>query len=417
MDKLILVGNGFDLAHNLPTSYCNFLDYIWSNLTIDRKRFLKLVFLNEQYVLPNIAIKSYDDFVKNINELKEDYEFIFKKSDFGDRSFILESKDLNPHKPNVKVFEFRNKFFELITVSRVENWVDIENEYYKVLVGLVDGSNNTPIKSIENLNNEFNEIKDYLRNYLNENIEESFRFSSKKNSILDIVELFKYDSKYLSEKANLEYLLEFPKEMEKKLIDFDREMISYEENRILRVNAFQNLFLDFNYTSTIKTYVNKLNDLNMTKYGNSIHIQIHGSLTSKDNPINFGFGDEMDDHYRVIENTGNNKFLENIKSFMYLGNSNYRTLLNWIGEDKPFQVYVMGHSCGLSDRTLLNTIFEHPNCKSIKIFYHKGKGGDNYRELSMNISRHFNKKAQMREKLVPKNLCSELPQTGYFPRL
>lgn len=26
----------------------------------------------------------------------------------------------------------------------------------------------------------------------------------------------------------------------------------------------------------------------------------------------------------------------------------------------------MGHSCGLSDRTMLKEIFEHDNCKSIK---------------------------------------------------
>ncbi|RMZ61332.1 hypothetical protein D1632_00110 [Chryseobacterium nematophagum] len=31
----------------------------------------------------------------------------------------------------------------------------------------------------------------------------------------------------------------------------------------------------------------------------------------------------------------------------------------------------MAHSCGNTDRTLLNTIFEHENCVSVKIFYHQ----------------------------------------------
>jgi hypothetical protein len=38
-----------------------------------------------------------------------------------------------------------------------------------------------------------------------------------------------------------------------------------------------------------------------------------------------------------------------------------------------FQVLIMGHSCGLSDRTLLNIVFEHNNCRSIKVFITKQK--------------------------------------------
>jgi hypothetical protein len=76
----------------------------------------------------------------------------------------------------------------------------------------------------------------------------------------------------------------------------------------------------------------------------------------------------------------------------------------------------MGHSCGLSDRTLLNSLFEHHNCLSIKVFYHKyqeiDKDGneDNYSDIIKNISRHFNQKAMMRSKIVDKTLCEPLPQ-------
>ncbi len=31
---------------------------------------------------------------------------------------------------------------------------------------------------------------------------------------------------------------------------------------------------------------------------------------------------------------------------------------------------VVGHSYGLSDRTLLSLIFEHKHCRSIKVHYH-----------------------------------------------
>lgn len=118
----------------------------------------------------------------------------------------------------------------------------------------------------------------------------------------------------------------------------------------------------------------------------------------------------MDDDYKLIEKKGNNEYLKNIKSFQYLHTSNYRKLLNWIETDK-FQVYIFGHSCGLSDRTLLNTIFENDNCRSIKIFYYKNEKGSNYTDLTHNISRHFNEKSLMRRKIVDKTLCIELPKT------
>jgi len=69
----------------------------------------------------------------------------------------------------------------------------------------------------------------------------------------------------------------------------------------------------------------------------------------------------------------------------------------------------MGHSCGNSDRTLLNTLFEHKNCVSIKVFYHQiNENDDNYSDVIRNISRNFNDKKMMREKVVNKRYCSPL---------
>ena len=32
MNRIILIGNGFDLSHNFPTGYHNFLDYLWEKI-------------------------------------------------------------------------------------------------------------------------------------------------------------------------------------------------------------------------------------------------------------------------------------------------------------------------------------------------------------------------------------------------
>jgi len=62
--------------------------------------------------------------------------------------------------------------------------------------------------------------------------------------------------------------------------------------------------------------------------------------------------------------------------------------------------FILGHSCGISDRTLLNEFFEHEDCKSIRIFYHERKDGTNNKlESSIEIMKHFKDKIKMREKI------------------
>ena len=73
----------------------------------------------------------------------------------------------------------------------------------------------------------------------------------------------------------------------------------------------------------------------------------------------------------------------------------------------------MGHSCGISDRTLLNSLFEHEHCKSIKPFYHKREAGtDDYDDIIMNIYRNFKDKNSYRKKVVNRRDCEPLPQIG-----
>ena len=161
------------------------------------------------------------------------------------------------------------------------------------------------------------------------------------------------------------------------------------------------LLLNFNYTKTAES-------LYIKEGMNFEIINIHGELKSDNNPIIFGYGDELDEDYQKIEKTQNNDFLENIKSIKYHQTRNYRDLLKFI-ESGIYQVFVMGHSCGNSDRTLLNTLFEHKNCASIKVFYRQMKDGtDDYSNLIRNISRNFNDKPKMRDIVVNREYCSPL---------
>ena len=163
------------------------------------------------------------------------------------------------------------------------------------------------------------------------------------------------------------------------------------------------MFLNFNYTNIEELYIDKIKPVDHKFIPLDIHI--HGELNNPNNPIIFGYGDELEDNYSKLENLNDNNYLENVKSIKYQETDNYKQMLNFVNSDK-YQIIILGHSCGNSDRTLLNTLFEHENCVSIKPYYYQynenGIIKDNYSDIVRNISRSFTDKKSMRDKVVNK---------------
>lgn len=410
MDKLFIIGNGFDLAHGYPTAYCDFVKWLWNNIHKDPTniKFHKLIklnteisFLREYNQNLNTNINCYNDFLKDFDA--------FKNSNNQVNSF-----ELSATYRRIEIFKFENKFFyELCIYFPDAKWSDIESLFYKILTDLSNGikPSNSRI-DIDKLNSDMEVIKEFFSEYLLECV-----IYKDLNFEMPFPELLRFKSKNLDNlilsKDGSNYLNEFPSEMKDRLITTDQLIQEAEDFESWSVNGIKpcTLILDFNYTDTINQYINNAINRNSFEYGEITHIKIHGNLNDKNNPINLGFGDEMDDQYKKLENMNDNRYLKYIKSFMYSNNSNYRKLLNWI-DTYDFQVYILGHSCGLSDRIMLNTIFEHPNCHSIKVYYYQWEENgiikDDFTDKIQNISRHFNKKKQMREKLVDKSISKPL---------
>ena len=165
-------------------------------------------------------------------------------------------------------------------------------------------------------------------------------------------------------------------------------------------------FLNFNYTPILNKYIEQIKTIP------TINIPIHGELEGDDitkQSLVFGYGDELDKDYLEFENMNNDALFAHIKSFKYLHFDHYRSMLEFVNR-APFQVHIYGHSCGLSDRTLLNTIFENENCISIKNFYYSNNGKDDYEQKSYAIARHFKNKADLRAKVVNKTKCQPMAQ-------
>jgi hypothetical protein len=355
MNKLILIGNGFDLAHGLKTSYKDFL--LW--------------YLNA-LILRLETSKNISD---EIIEVTAPYTIKFNDGKpFNTIPNLQES--LTKHNVRLK---YKSDFVESIFKAyRASNWVDIEYFYYRSLVSVFDAQ---PLPKI--LDNGYFNIVALINNNLG--------FLAKK-----LVEYLK--SEVIGSAKINPVISHMFSEITGANNSGNKTIVNHPQNTLI---------LNFNYTKTINLYDVELG----LKTSRSKMINIHGEIYSNNNPIIFGYGDEMDPDYPRLENLNMNRLLDNIKSFHYFITSNYKALSSFINSGNPFTVYILGHSCGISDRVLLNKIFEHKDCQKIKIYYHQREDGtSDYFEKTQEISRHFMPETKdiMRERIVSFDKCEPL---------
>ncbi|MBO4738469.1 MAG: hypothetical protein J5606_02800 [Bacteroidales bacterium] len=331
MNRVILIGNGFDLAHGLKTRYEDFINWYWT------KRVKEFRYQNGQL----------ND---GLCHCKINYN--------NENNYVLSKSFTSP------------LFQEICQLIETKKWVDIEEIFYKHLTE----------KAPEKVNKELNIIKCNLIEYLKE-----IQRSITKNLMI----------------PNIKEKIAEPIKEDDIAVNSMNTYNDWKDERLFDYTPDRIMVLNFNYTSIANMYIPKEDKFSI--------IHIHGQLNNPQSVI-FGYGDELDENYKNILNTKDNEYLRNIKSIRYLESSNYRQLLSFIEADS-YQVYIMGHSCGTSDRTLLNTLFEHKNCVSIKPFYYKNADGtDNYMEITQNISRNFTNMKLMRDRVVNKTRCEPMPQ-------
>lgn len=379
MNRLVIIGNGFDMAHGLKTSYIDFINWYWD--------------------------KRIDAFAGNTTKISEDClcrlsinadadlscwnVFAFMNSYFkdirGNRN--CSGFDVIKYIQNKsEIFSINySQFFGIILQSiETKGWVDIENDYYQLLKETRKTDCGYTVKE---LNEQLAFLQEKLVEYL-QTISTNQPIKDLHDAIIDF-----FDPADFSTEGRKKALEDIGLDIK----SFREVEYNYEERNKLIPKRI--MLLSFNYTATAKMYSNFNLDLNY----------IHGELEHPENII-FGYGDEHDKDYQAILDKNDNELLKHVKSVKYLETRKYKNMLEFL-MSAPFQVFIMGHSCGNSDRTLLNTVFEHKNCISIKPFYHKWTdGSDNYLDIVQNISRNFNftNMRLFRDRVVNKEQCNTI---------
>ena len=417
MNRIVLIGNGFDLAHDLKTSYKNFIEGYW------QYRFSK--FAKEYSVVSKDLLCTLER--QDGNSWYIVYQELTRRNLAplsGEQAwkYIREDRSCN--------VTYSDFFGKIIKSIETKGWVDIENEYYSLLKEYAFESTSSPnntspngqledesIEKIKSLNSQLEYLKSLLVDYLKsientakniESIKEKMYapisvdevsvegqrvlkdwvdfWIEKDKTIFD--KLWRYG---LTEKDCLDNIQDF-------YVNYPNGDCSYTDapDELLLPDAVT--ILNFNYTNTPELYYNE--NLGSINY-------IHGKVDDLKTVI-FGYGDELDARFKELQNFNENECLKNIKTIKYLETNKYREILKFM-ESAPYQVCIMGHSCGNSDRTLLNTLFEHKNCISIKPYYHQiDEKKDDYIEKIQNISRNFTDMKLMRDRVVNKEYCEPL---------
>ena len=334
--QLFLIGNGFDLAHGIPTSYNDLVNWYGEEL-IKKLREVKTV--DDDFFETTLSVPigggaySIRDCPSSFSKLL-DSGYAKSKSDF---------------------------FTELLAYYRKGNWVDIEGFYFEKLkkIAAIPKDKINPeerLKRVKSLNLQFQNVQDLLSRYL-ETLKDEITLIPE---FLDMFEPRNAHDRYL--------------------------------------------YLTFNYTNTMNLYFERLKNLTYSEV-----VNIHGRLNTENNPVIFGYGDQHDEMYATLENFNQNEFLEYIKYPKYTQSDGFQRLSRFINvPNRTYHVNIIGHSCGLSDRTLLREILENPNCARILIHHYPDRR--DFTRKATELTRHFSDKISYLKKTQPFSSSLRCPQ-------
>lgn len=380
--KVIIIGNGFDIACGLPTRYEDFMHASIMDCIGDVSKYREMdecSFSNSVFTIK--TGDGWSNWPQSVMRAKEEFQDgkslkctidILKNS-----GVFLSSKD--------------GGLGELM-VNMVEpvNWLNIELAYLQALQSVIGYDSKKSLnpsivsrlkQKVQVINIEFNNLKAELERYILKVENESVRDG-----------LISYESIF-------ESLRGF----------FKRLLFDYPNSDGQNDNRY--LIVDFNYTSTMAELVKRMQCESFIGKNQLSYVQIHGKASEKGGGIIFGFGNDQSKSYQELKELEIPELREGMKSLSYSFSGDYAKLKDFTSpfwRDDLYDVHIIGHSCGNTDQTLLKPILTSNSCRRIFLYNHDGEKGE--RAKLLNLDLFFNSQEELLSKVDKYNSERKLPQ-------
>ena len=308
MDILIL-GNGFDLAHGLDTKYDDFLKYYQEKYGTTR----------------SVRVDKSNNFLYN----------------------------------NVWAKHFLNK------ILSGDKWIDLENEIYNVIVKLSE----LPYFKNGVSHERYKDIAFWIsKDYGEFNFDEVQRYFRKPEGFYTARDCYCVKIKDFVGFLHC-HLRDFVKEFEKYLIEEEDQKIKKMPKFNLRVNSDCISLLNFNYTDTCEQLY-KIN-FNYCSYGiKTKAVYVHGKINNEDD-CNMVLGTHSFDNEQIPVEF--NIFKKHHQRHKYGTIEPYQELLNELKYPKKMYIprfHIIGHSLDKTDHNILKHILLAKEKSIINIYYH-----------------------------------------------
>ena len=347
--NILIIGNGFDLAHQLPTKYTDFLNFMKFINRIENfhgtfKEFTKD---NDKYKFSelNVDIQKYISGVIEDNSNKNvDIVNIWNKRKSAD-----DKSDRVKHIERMIELSSKNIWFEWFQeqLNVHPNWVDFESEISRVVQEVEKLIPLIPLK-----------IEKIARMPSYQRLINKIIFAGKaSDKDITLAEIETKKGKMLTDLNNLIRCFEIYLEDLVKNIDISQLSLDIYNLNIDKI-------LSFNYTNTYQ----KLYDPNVE----CAHIHGKADINNDTKSNNMVLG--IDDYLKGEEKFTNTNFIEFKKYYQRLikgTNCDYKKWIDEINQTKSFtkhNVYIFGHSLASTDRDVLLDFIE--NEKTIITIYY-----------------------------------------------
>lgn len=346
--NILIIGNGFDLAHDLPTKYENFLDFT--------NTYLRIPCFDSKYTA------SFSDYFKKI---KQENPFVYEE--IG--SLI---------KDNVWLKHFNSVYEERRKEGKI-GWIDFESEI-SVAIQALDGAIST--------------IDEYLRKGKDQGRMEAYQFESLKYLIGR--ERDRFSNVYFNMRSISCYREQFLDDLNK----LTRCLEIYLSDYINNLPASKRLpdilglkvdkVLSFNYTNTYERLYGKDNpdieydyihgkaDIAHDINSCNLVLGIDEYLPEGERDENIEFIQFKKFYQRIYKKTGC-KYLDWINGYSTRLNDTRRNKFNQVVED--FNIYIFGHSLDITDKDILSKLILAKYARTISFHFNQDALGNQIANL------------------------------------